>query len=89
MLENLTNQVGNLDLTIELGDILENEVGSILLALAARLISKKSVNIDALLRVHRRIWTKIGGLEMKDVDKYTYILYFEEEELESALKRAQ
>lgn len=35
-------------------------------------------------------WTKNGGLDMKVVDKYTYIFYFEEgDELELVLRRAR
>lgn len=47
------------------------------------------MNVLALLRVHRRIWTKNGYMEMKEVDKYTCIcVILSKEELEQVLKRA-
>lgn len=45
--------------------------------------------MESLLVVHRKVWAKAGGLDMKVVDRVTFVFYFEEPaKLESVLKRA-
>lgn len=88
-MKNLTTQVSNLDVAIKIGDLLQKEVGCTDLALVASLISLQSVSLDALLRFHKKNWTKQGGVDMKVAYKYTFISYFEvDEELKLVLKYA-
>lgn len=64
-MDSLANRIGNLDQAFDI----DGQIESIELTLASRLITQWFVNLDALLRVHWRSWTKHGGLELKVVDK--------------------
>lgn len=68
-MEDLRNQVDHLDHTIDVGDLIEREQGSSNLPIAAQIISKKFVNVEALILVYRKSWTKTSGFDIKEVDR--------------------
>lgn len=82
------DRVDSLDLTIDVGDLIEHEQRSSNLAVAARIVTKKAVNVEGRLGVHRKNWTRAGGLDLKETDKWTFIFNFEDtNELELVLKK--
>lgn len=57
--------------------------------IAARIDTEKCIIIKAIMHVHRQSWTKIGGLDIKEMDHITIVFYFENMvELEVVLKKA-
>lgn len=66
-MESLRSRVDNLDLTVDFGDLIEQEKVVSNIAIDAQLLSKKPINLDALLRVHRKIFTRNDGLDSGSV----------------------
>lgn len=88
-MEDLSNRVDHLDLIIDLGVLIANEKGSFELVIVAQLMSQWQVKLEALLRVHSKIWTKNGGLDIKVLDRCTFVFYFEElAEMNQATRKA-
>lgn len=67
-MEDLSNRVNHLDLTLDLGDLITKDRGSSKLVIATWLLSQHPVNQEAFLGVSQKNWIKTGYLDMKVVD---------------------
>lgn len=68
------NEFKELDLPLELEDLIENNLE---LTLVIHLTSNKFLNLEALMCVYRRHWSKEGQLETKMLDHCIVSIYFE------------
>lgn len=85
VMDELWSLVDDLNLTIDVGDLIERGQVSSHFIIAFRIVLKNFFNAEALLRVHQML-TKIGELDLKEVDQSMFILYFEHvDELELVL----
>lgn len=83
------NQVYLLNFPINIGDLIEKKKGKSKIATAARMLSHKPVNLEELLRVHSKLWTKNGSLDFEMVECCVLVFYFEEiAEIEAMLQNA-
>lgn len=56
--------------------------------LAPHIFSKRFINVDTLIRIQKKGWTKGGGLDIKKINQNTFVFYFEDaNELEVVLKK--
>lgn len=85
----MRNQFDDLDFTLEVEDLLEQDQSSPELAIAMRIVSENAINPMAFLSDQCQSWMKNGGLDLGLIDQSTLMFYFEEsEKLETVLKRA-
>lgn len=70
-------------------DLIASDNNSLDLTLVVDVISQKLVNLDFLQRVHCRKWTKTGALDVKVIDRSTFVFYFNDlAEIKLVLKKA-
>lgn len=70
-------------------DLIASDNNSLDLTLVVDVISQKLVNLDFLRRVHCRKWTKAGALDVKVIDRSTFVFYFKDlAEIKLVLKKA-
>lgn len=88
-MEDLWNHVNQIDLTIDVRDLFETEKGVIDFMIGTQIVMPRYINVEALLRVHRKRWTRNGSLDIKELDRTTFVFCFEDvAELVLILKKA-
>lgn len=88
-MEEFYDIVDNLDLTFDADELIACEQGSSNLDIAAPFVTKNAMDVEAFLHIHRKNWTSAGGLDLKKINRWIFVFYFEDgDELELVLKKA-